>query len=303
MCKVKRWISLGLFCLLPWLGEAQELNARITVNGDKIAAANKQIFTTLQTALTEFVNNRRWTDATFAVNEKIDCTMTIIVNELDETSFKSEIQVQARRPVYNSSYTTTLLNFRDQELAFEYTEGEPLDYNSNTLTSNLTATVAFYVYLILALDFDSFALQGGNTYIQQAQQIVTLAQSEMSWTGWKAFDSNRNRHAVVTAMQDNASEAFRQMWYTYHLKGLDEMAANADRGRTTIIEAISALQEVKKARPTSILLQMFSDAKLDELIAIYSKATTQERQQGYTMLTEIYPAQSTRLEELKKAVQ
>ena len=132
MCKIKRWISLGLLCLLPWLGEAQELNARITVNGDKIAAANKQIFTTLQTALTEFVNNRKWTDATFAVNEKIDCTMTIIVNELDETSFKSEIQVQARRPVYNSSYTTTLLNFRDQELAFEYTEGEPLDYNSVT---------------------------------------------------------------------------------------------------------------------------------------------------------------------------
>ena len=115
MCKIKRWISLGLLCLLPWLGEAQELNARITVNGDKIAAANKQIFTTLQNALTEFVNNRKWTDATFAVNEKIDCTMTIIVNELDETSFKSEIQVQARRPVYNSSYTTTLLNFRDSQ--------------------------------------------------------------------------------------------------------------------------------------------------------------------------------------------
>ena len=285
------------------MGEAQELNARITVNGEKVAVANKQIFTTLQNALTEFVNNRRWTDATFAVNEKIDCNMTIIVNEMDETTFKSEIQVQARRPVYNSSYTTTLLNFRDQELEFEYTEGETLDYNSNTLTNNLTATVVFYVYLILGLDFDSFALQGGNTYIQQAQQIVNLAQSEMGWTGWKAFDSNRNRHAVVTALQDNASEAFRQMWYTYHMKGLDEMAANADRGRTTIIEAISALQTVKQARPTSVLLQMFSDAKLDELIAIYSKATSQERQEGYKFLMDIYPAQSTRLEELKKPVQ
>ena len=229
--------------------------------------------------------------------------MAIIVNEMDETTFKSEIQVQARRPVYNSSYTTTLLNFRDQELEFEYTEGETLDYNSNTLTNNLTATVVFYVYLILGLDFDSFALQGGNTYIQQAQQIVNLAQSEMGWTGWKAFDSNRNRHAVVTALQDNASEAFRQMWYTYHMKGLDEMAANADRGRTTIIEAISALQTVKQARPTSVLLQMFSDAKLDELIAIYSKATSQERQEGYKFLMDIYPAQSTRLEELKKPVQ
>ena len=300
---IGQWISLGLLGLLPFMGEAQELNARITVNGEKVAVANKQIFTTLQNALTEFVNNRRWTDATFAVNEKIDCNMTIIVNEMDETTFKSEIQVQARRPVYNSSYTTTLLNFRDQELEFEYTEGETLDYNSNTLTNNLTATVVFYVYLILGLDFDSFALQGGNTYIQQAQQIVNLAQSEMGWTGWKAFDSNRNRHAVVTALQDNASEAFRQMWYTYHMKGLDEMAANADRGRTTIIEAISALQTVKQARPTSVLLQMFSDAKLDELIAIYSKATSQERQEGYKFLMDIYPAQSTRLEELKKPVQ
>lgn len=300
---IRQWISLGLLGLLPFMGEAQELNARITVNGEKVAVANKQIFTTLQNALTEFVNNRRWTDATFAVNEKIDCNMTIIVNEMDETTFKSEIQVQARRPVYNSSYTTTLLNFRDQELEFEYTEGETLDYNSNTLTNNLTATIVFYVYLILGLDFDSFALQGGNTYIQQAQQIVNLAQSEMGWTGWKAFDSNRNRHAVVTALQDNASEAFRQMWYTYHMKGLDEMAANADRGRTTIIEAISALQTVKQARPTSVLLQMFSDAKLDELIAIYSKATSQERQEGYKFLMDIYPAQSTRLEELKKPVQ
>ena len=300
---IRQWIFLGLLGLLPFMGEAQELNARITVNGEKVAVANKQIFTTLQNALTEFVNNRRWTDATFAVNEKIDCNMTIIVNEMDETTFKSEIQVQARRPVYNSSYTTTLLNFRDQELEFEYTEGETLDYNSNTLTNNLTATVVFYVYLILGLDFDSFALQGGNTYIQQAQQIVNLAQSEMGWTGWKAFDSNRNRHAVVTALQDNASEAFRQMWYTYHMKGLDEMAANADRGRTTIIEAISALQTVKQARPTSVLLQMFSDAKLDELIAIYSKATSQERQEGFKLLMDIYPAQSTRLEELKKPVQ
>lgn len=302
MRKVRRLFYLFMLCAAPFCGKAQELNARITVNGDKIATANKQIFTTLQNSLTEFVNNRKWTDATFAVNEKIDCTMTIIVNELDETNFKSEIQIQSRRPVYNSSYTTTLLNFRDQQLDFEYTEGEPLDYNSNTLTSNLTATIVFYVYVILGLDFDSFAPKGGTTYIQQAQQIVNMAQSEMSWTGWKAFDSNQNRHAVATALQDNASDAFREMWYTYHRKGLDEMAANPDRGRTTIIGALPALQEVKKARPTSVLLQMFADAKLDEIIAIYSKATTQERQEGYKMLFEIYPAQSTRLEELQKPV-
>lgn len=299
---MRRLFYLFLFSLLAFGGKAQELNARVTVNGDKIATANKQIFTTLQNALMEFVNNRKWTDATFEVNEKIDCSMTIIVNELDESSFQTEIQVQARRPVYNSSYTTTLFNFRDQELNFEYMEGEPLDFNSNTLTSNLTATVAFYVYIILGLDFDSFAPKGGTTYIQQAQQIVNMAQSEMSWNGWKAFESNQNRHALATALQDNASEAFRDMWYTYHRRGLDEMAANPDRGRMTIIEALPALREVRSARPTSVLLQMFSDAKLDEIVAIYSKATTQERQDGYKMLFEIYPTQSTRLEALQKPV-
>lgn len=298
MNKLKGFL-LGLALSCSCAGMAQELNARITVNGDKIANANKSVFTTLQNALTEFINNRKWTDATFAVNERIDCSMTIIVNEMEESSFKGEIQVQARRPVYNSSYTTTLLNFRDQQFDFEYMEGEPLEYQENMLTGNLTATVVFYIYIILGLDFDSFSPLGGTAYIQQAQQIVSLAQSQ-SWSGWKAFDSNRNRHAVATALQDNASEAFRNLWYTYHRKGLDEMSANADRGRTTIIEALPALQEVKKARPTSVLLQMFSDAKLDEIVLIYSRATTQEKQSGYKLLQEIYPTETTRLEALQK---
>lgn len=298
MNKLKGFL-LGLALSCSCAGMAQELNARITVNGDKIANANKSVFTTLQNALTEFINNRKWTDATFAVNERIDCSMTIIVNEMEESNFKGEIQVQARRPVYNSSYTTTLLNFRDQQFDFEYMEGEPLEYQENMLTGNLTATVVFYIYIILGLDFDSFSPLGGTAYIQQAQQIVSLAQSQ-SWSGWKAFDSNRNRHAVATALQDNASEAFRNLWYTYHRKGLDEMAANADRGRTTIIEALPALQEVKKARPTSVLLQMFSDAKLDEIVLIYSKATTQEKQSGYKLLQEIYPTETTKLEALQK---
>lgn len=298
MNKLKGFL-LGLALSCSCAGMAQELNARITVNGDKIANVNKSVFTTLQNALTEFINNRKWTDATFAVNERIDCSMTIIVNEMEESSFKGEIQVQARRPVYNSSYTTTLLNFRDQQFDFEYMEGEPLEYQENMLTGNLTATVVFYIYIILGLDFDSFSPLGGTAYIQQAQQIVSLAQSQ-SWSGWKAFDSNRNRHAVATALQDNASEAFRNLWYTYHRKGLDEMAANPDRGRTTIIEALPALQEVKKARPTSVLLQMFSDAKLDEIVLIYSKATTQEKQSGYKLLQEIYPTETTRLEALQK---
>ena len=282
-------------------GRMFELNAKVTVNSDKVQSTNQQAFTTLQTALTEFLNNRKWTDATFAINERINCSFTLIINEMvSDNSFKGELQIQSNRPVFNSSYTTTLLNFRDKEVEFDYVEFEPLQFVDNTLDNNLVAILVFYVNIILGLDFDSFALDGGSAYFQQAQQIVSLAQSQASWTGWKAFDSNQNRHAVATALTENQGEDFRQMWYTYHLKGLDEMAANPDRGRTTIIESLAGLQKLKSARPVSVLLQMFSDAKLDEVVSIYSKATTQEKQEGYKMLSELFPTAGTRLEALKK---
>ena len=301
MKMIKRLLCICLLGAAPFWGEAQELNARITINSDKIQSTNKQVFTTLQTALNEFVNNKKWTDATFAVNERIDCTMTLIINEVvSDNSFKGEIQVQARRPVYNSSYTTTILNYRDTDLSFDYTEFEPLEYTENTLSSNLIATVVYYIYTILGLDFDSFSPKGGSAFLQQAQQIVSLAQSQPSWTGWKAFENDRNRHALATALSDNTSDLFRDMWYNYHRKGLDEMAANPDRGRTTIIGLLPVLEQIKSARPTSPLLQMFADAKLDEVVLIYSKATTQEKQDGYKTLSNLYPALTTRMESLKK---
>lgn len=301
MKKINKFLCLGLLSIVPALTEAQELNARVTINSDQVQATNKQVFTTLQNALTEFINNKKWTDATFAINERIECSMTILITEIvSDNSFKGEIQVQARRPVYNSSYTTTLLNHRDTEFSFDYTEFEPLEYTENVLNSNLIATVVFYIYTILGLDFDSFSPQGGSAFLQQAQQIVSLAQAQTSWTGWKAFENDRNRHALATALQDNTSEAFREMWYNYHRKGLDEMAANPDRGRTTIIGLLPVLEQVKSTRPTSPLLQMFADAKLDEVVLIYSKATTQEKQEGYKMLSNLYPALTNRMESLKQ---
>ena len=298
---IKKLLYLFICLLLTFSAKSQELNARVTINSDKVQGTNKQVFTTLQTALTEFINNRKWTDATFAVNERIDCSFTLIINEMPtESSFKGELQIQARRPVYNSSYSTTLLNFRDTQLDFDYTEFEPLEYTQNTLQNNLTASVVFYIYVILGLDFDSFAQTGGSPFIQQAMQVVTLAQSEMAWTGWKAFDSNRNRHALATALTDNTSAVFREMWYTYHRKGLDEMAANPDRGRTTLIETLPALKEIQTARPGSVLMQLFSDSKLDEVVSVYSKANQTEKQEGYKLLSTIFPTQTTRLEPLKK---
>jgi len=298
---IKRlFYSFLLFFCFCGIANAQEINASITINSDRIQGTDKQIYTTLQGALTEFVNNRRWTDAVFAVNERIDCTMTIIINERTDDNFKAEIQIQARRPVYNSSYTTTLLNFRDTQVDFTYVEFEQLEYSETTLQNNLTATIVFYIYTILGLDFDGFSPKGGTPFFQQAMQIVNLAQSQPGWTGWQPFESNRNRHAVVTALTETASDGFRDMWYTYHRRGLDEMAANSDRGRTNIINAIPAISEYRSARPSSVLLLMFSDAKLDEIVAIYSKATAQEKQEGLTLLSNLYPTETTRLEPLKQ---
>lgn len=301
---IRKLLGLFLVGIASWanaqLSTVGELNARVTINSDKVQGSDKQVFTTLQEALMEFINNRRWTDATFGINERIDCSFTIIISEQTDNSFTGEIQVQASRPVYNSSYTTNLFNFRDTELNFEYTQFEPLEYTENTLNSNLTATIVYYIYIILGLDFDSFSPLGGRVYFDQAQQIVNLAQSQGSWNGWRAFEKDDNRHGLITALTDNASETFRNFWYTYHRKGLDEMAGNPDRGRTTIIEALPALQEVKSVRPTSVLLRLFSDSKLDELVLIYSKATTQEKQAGYKLLFGLYPTAGSRLESLQK---
>lgn len=301
---MRKLLALFAFIVVGMAGHSQtssgELNARITINSDKVQGSDKQVFTTLQQSLTEFVNNRRWTDATFAINERIDCTITIIVSEQTDNSFKSEIQVQARRPVYNSSYTTTLFNFRDTELDFDYVQYEPLEYTENSLNSNLTATIVYYIYIILGLDFDSFSPSGGKTYYDRAQQIVSLAQSQASWGGWKAFDKDDNRHGLITALTDNTSETFRNFWYTYHRKGLDEMAGNPDRGRSTIIQTLPALKEIKSARPSSVVLRLISDAKLDEIVSVYSKATTQEKQSGYKLLYEIYPTETKRLDSMQK---
>ena len=293
------WI-LFTFVVLTAYTQNSEINARVEINSSMVQGTYTQVYTTLQTALNAFINNKKWTNATFAMNERIDCSFTIILSEVTDNTFKGEIQVQARRPVYNSNYTTTLFNFRDTQFDFEYTEFEPLEYVENVLTGNLTATIVFYIYTILGIDFDSFSPKGGAPFLQQAQQIVTLAQAQMGWTGWRAFDNDRNRHALITALTENNGEIFRQFWYDYHRRGLDEMAANADRGRTNIITALPALTKLKNARPASILLQLFSDAKLDELIAIYSKATTQEKQEGFKELSNLYPASSNRLEAIKR---
>ena len=299
---IKKLLCICLLGAAPFIGKAQELNARITINSDKVQSTNKQVFKTLQDALNDFVNNKKWTDATFAMNERIDCSMTLIINEMvSDNSFKGEIQVQARRPVYNSSYTTTLLNYRDTELSFDYTEFEPLEYTENTLNSNLIATVVFYIYTILGLDFDSFSPKGGTAFLGQAMQIVSLAQAQPTWTGWKAFENDRNRFAIINDYLDGAMEPLRQLEYKYHRLGLDRMTENTDTARMAITESMEMLKQARDQKSMSALPVIFTDIKRDELVSIYSgKGTAEEREKVYNIVFAINASQSNYWEKLRK---
>lgn len=298
---MNKFISLAILFLLSVINlQAQELNANVTVNSSRIQSTNKNIFTTLERALFQFINGQQWSSSTFSPNEKIDCTFSIIILEqVSENNFKAELLVQSRRPVYNSSYTTTTLNWRDTHFEFEYIENAPIEMVQTSLTNNLVAVIAFYANLILALDFDSFSSLGGAVFFRQAQSIATQAQSS-SWGGWSAFDDNRSRTSVINVFSSEALKPYREFWYAYHRKSLDEMAANPDRGRTTVLSGLPVLKEVRNVRDSETILQMFADCKLDEIVSIASKASAEEKKETYDLLKTVYPTMTTQLEPLKK---
>lgn len=282
-------------------GKAQELNCKVNINYSKIQGTNTQVFKTLETALTEFINDRKWTSAQYTVAEKISCSMNITVKEhTDDGAFKCELLVQANRPVYNSSYNTTLFNFKDVNFNFTYLEFDPLELRENQIDSNLTAVIAYYAYLIIGMDMDSMAPLGGTDILRTAESIVTAAQT-MPEAGWKAFDDSRNRHGIITDYLDEQMKPYRQMVYDYHRMGLDEMAQNADRGRAKITVALEELKKAKENKPMSVLPQLFTEIKKDELVNVYSKGTQAEKEQVYTMLVDINPALSTEWDKIKSS--
>lgn len=280
---------------------ALELNAKVTVNSDRIQSTNKNVFTTMELALNRLINDTKWSNASFAVTEKIDCTFSLSISEQSsDNTFKAELFIQARRPVYNSSYQTSTLNFRDKSVDFEYMENAPLEMTETSINNNLIATVAFYCNLILALDFDSFSLYGGSVFFRTAQNIAMQAQSNSGWTGWSAFDDNKSRSSIINAYLDETIKPMRELSYTYHRKGLDEMAANPDRARTTILNALPVLKDIRSIQNSEIVLQMFVDCKLDEIVSLAGKATAEEKKITYDLLKSVFPASSTQLEPLKK---
>jgi hypothetical protein len=261
-------LSLFIVCSTSFAA-AQELNCQITVDTQQVNQTNQQIFKTLERALTDFVNKTQWTNKKYAPSERINCNMLINVSQWNSDEFVATLQVQASRPVYNSSFETPIFNFNDRQFRFIYQEFQPIVYNPNQFTSNLVAVVAYYVYVILGIDADTFSLRGGSDYYAQAQQIVNLSQTT-SFLGWKEADGNRTRWMLLDNMLNNTHKEYRTVMYNYHRVGLDVMADDPRAGK----EAISASMELFKAlvnrRPNSFLLQTFFDAKAEEIQDVFS---------------------------------
>jgi hypothetical protein len=246
------------------------------------------------------MNNRKWTDMQFQASERIECSLIINVDEqINEKKFGGQIQVQVRRAVYNSNYNSTLFNFKDDNFNFEYIDHMQLEYVDGTFSSNLTAILAYYAYIIIGYDCDSYSKLGGSPYFTKAESIANQAQSQ-SEKGWKAFEDNKNRYALISNLMDENLKKFREFFYIYHRLGLDEMASNADKGSAAIAEAFDVLKEANRARPSNIALFSFIDTKRDEIVNIFSKAPTREKMKVYEILVDVDPAQTSKYEPMIK---
>lgn len=283
-------------------GMAQELNARITINTQKVGVTDKSVFDNLQQTLDQFVNERQWTEYQFQRNERIVCNFNITVNKYDKTSntFECSALIQANRPVYNSQYTTTLYNNTDNNFNFEFAEFDQLNFNEEIIDNQLTALMAYYAYLIIGLDLDSFSPFGGTDVLQRCMNLTNNAQN-LSFPGWKAFDDSRNRFAIINDYLDEGMKPFRQLQYDYYRKGMDEMANNAERGRTNISTALEeGLKEAHSNKPLSMLPQIWTDYKHDELANIYhGKGTQKEKESIYEILSSINASQNEAWEEIR----
>lgn len=282
--------------------EAQELSCKVNIIHSQVQGTNKSVFETLKTAISEFMNNTAWTELQFAENERIDCTLniTIKVHHPVENKFTGELLFQSSRPVFNSAYNTTVFSMKDENFNFTYQEYDPLEFNENLIDNNLTAMLAYYAYLIIGMDLDTMSPLGGTAVLQKAEGIVNSAQS-LSEAGWKAFDDSKNRHAIINDYLETSMEPFRQLQYKYHRQGLDEMSNNADRGRVAITEAISLLDQAKKNKPLSMLPQIFSDYKRDEIVNIYNgHGLAKEKEEVYNILSDLNAAQNQHWNKIKK---
>lgn len=289
------WAVLGL--------HGQELQVKVTVNHSQIQGSDASVFDNLQQTLEQFINERQWTALQFQKNERIQCNLNLTVTKYvkEDGRFECSAMIQANRPVFNSAYTTTLYNNKDNNFHFNFVEFDQLNFNDENIDNQLTALIAYYAYLIIGLDLDSFAPMGGTDILQQCIYLVNNAQN-LDYPGWKSFEDSKNRFAIINDYLDESMKPFRQLQYDYYRKGLDEMANNAERGRTEISTALE--QHLKKAhddKPLSLLPQIWLDYKKDELANIYKgKGTQKEKESLYELMMSINASQSSTWDKIKQ---
>lgn len=298
-----RLLLLPFLLAVSTVCTAQELNARIIVNHNQIQGTESSVFENLQQTLEQFVNDHQWTNLQFQKNERITCNFNITVTKYDAATgmFTCKALIQANRPVYNASYTTTLYNNTDNDFNFQFAQFDQLNFNDEQVDNQLTALFAYYAYLIIGLDLDSFAPMGGEDVLQRCMNLANNAQN-LNFTGWKSFDNDRNRYAIINDYLDVSMKPFRQLQYDYYRKGLDEMANNAERGRTKITTALEEnLKKCHEDRPMSQLPMIWTDYKRDELANIYKgKGTQKEKESVYDILFSINASQNNAWEKIKQ---
>lgn len=281
---------------------AQELNAKVVINRSQISNTTEAVFEALQNSLTAFLNERQWTKMTYEDYERINCTFSITLKTYSETdnSFTGSIQVQSVRPVYNSNYSTTVFNIQDENFNFNFQQFDQLDFRPEQVDNNLTAMLAYYAYLIIGMDMDTMAPLGGTDILQMAMDVANNAQN-LGYAGWKAFEDSRNRFAIINDYLDGGLEPLRQMEYEYHRLGLDRMTENTDSARSAVTSAIVLLKQAHENKSQSLLPQIITDIKRDEIVSIYSsKGTREEKEQVYNIVFAINASQNPYWEKIKK---
>lgn len=276
-------------------GRAQELQARVSINAARISSqTDRKVFQTLQAAMTNLLNTRKWTNEAFQANEKINCNFMLnIAEQVSPNIYRATLTVQASRPVYNSTYEVPLINFMDEKVAFKYVEFQPVEFNENRvagtdpLASNLTAILAYYVYVILGLDFDSYAVRGGDPYFQKAQNIVNNAPEGREIEGWKAFDGLRNRYWLMENFTNNRYNAIHDILYSFYRLGMDYMYENESEGRTAIMNSLSLINTLNNDIPNTMVVPFFFQGKGNEFARIFKKAAPDDKDRARDILVKI----------------
>jgi hypothetical protein len=284
--------SLLLF-LIFGIVQAQQLNCTVNVNADKAASTNRQIFKTLEKSLSEFINKTDWTGVAYKQDEKINCSIFISVTAYDSDQFTATIQLQSSRPIFNSSYSSPVLNFNDKDFSFRYTEFESLIFNPNNFDSNLISVIAFYSYVIIGMDGDTFSKQGGSKYLETAQDVANVAISG-GYKGWTQTDGNQNRYFLINDMLSNTFSPFRDALYEYHFEGLDLMHKDLNTAKLKINDAINTIGKINDTRPNAFLTRVFFDAKSDEIVSVFSAGPYMDLRDLIGNLNTISPLNSSK---------